>query len=114
MVERLEPINGFVRVPEKPGLGITLDRNELERLKGLELPTQPRWIVKSQYANGTRMYNIHDTANSLFMVLPVRARELPPMSYDAPLSSTYWDDDGTPEFKEIMARLEREGVILER
>ena len=114
VVERLEPINGFVRVPEKPGLGITLDRNELERLKGLELPTQPRWIVKSQYANGTRMYNIHDTANSLFMVLPVRARELPPMSYDAPLSSTYWDDDGTPEFKEIMARLEREGVILER
>ena len=47
-------------------------------------------------------------------MLPVRARELPPMSYDAPLSSTYWDDDGTPEFKEIMARLEREGVILER
>ena len=114
VVERLEPINGFVRVPEKPGLGITLDRNKLERLKCLESPGQPRWIVKSQYANGTRMYNIHDTANSLFMVLPVRARELPPMSYDAPISSTYWDDDGTPEFKEIMARLEREGVILER
>ena len=114
VVERLEPVNGFVRVPEKPGLGITLDRNEMERLKRLELPGQPRWIVKSQYANGTRMYNIHDTANSLFMVLPVRARELPPMSYDAPLSSTYWDDDGTAEFKEIMARLERKGVILER
>ena len=113
-VERLEPVNGFVRVPEKPGLGITLDRAELERLERLELPGLPRWIVKSQYANGTRMYNIHDTANALFMVLPVRARKLPPMSYDAPISTEYWDDDGTPEFKEMMARIEREGVVLER
>ena len=30
--ERLEPINGLIRVPEKPGLGLTLDRDELERL----------------------------------------------------------------------------------
>ena len=34
------PINGFVRVPEKPGLGLTLDRGALERLKVLELPVQ--------------------------------------------------------------------------
>ena len=32
----LTPINGFVRVPESPGLGVTLDRDELERLKSLQ------------------------------------------------------------------------------
>jgi len=24
--ERLDPVNGFLRVPELPGLGVTLDR----------------------------------------------------------------------------------------
>ena len=38
--ERLEPVNGFVRVPEEPGLGVTLDREELERLQKLQLPRQ--------------------------------------------------------------------------
>ena len=33
VAERLDPINGLVRVPEKPGLGLTLDRGALERLK---------------------------------------------------------------------------------
>ncbi|MBM3241388.1 hypothetical protein FJZ31_34340 [Candidatus Poribacteria bacterium] len=47
--ERLEPVNGLVRVLEKPGLGVTLDRAELERLEKLELPEQKRWIIKSQF-----------------------------------------------------------------
>ena len=45
--ERLEPVNGFVRVPEVPGLGVTLDRAALERatakrLPGLALPFDAR------------------------------------------------------------------------
>ena len=31
-----------------------------------------------------------------------------PLSYAAPIESEYWDDDGTPEFREMLARLERE------
>ena len=114
VVERLEPVNGFVRVPEKPGLGLTLDRGELERLAQLELPEQAPWIVKSKYANGTRMYNKMETSNSIFMVLPVRARKLPPMSYDTPVSTEYWDNDGSAEFEEMFARIEREGLVLEK
>ena len=113
VVERLEPVNGFVRVPEKPGLGVTLDRAALERLKAHEAPQHSSWIIKSQYAHGPRMYNIHRTTNSLFMVLPGRARNLPPMSYDAPISTEYWDDDGSAEYREMFARLEREDVVLE-
>ena len=111
--ERSQPVNGFLRVPEKPGLGVTLDREALQRLKGLELPAQPRWIVRSRFANGARMYNIADPAESIFMVRPDR-RRLIPMSYDAPIETDYWDDDGSPEYRAMFERIEREGMVLER
>ena len=113
-VERLSPINGFVRVPEKPGLGLTLDRDALARLEAVDATAMGPWIVKTTYQNGAVMHNRMRPGDSLAMVLPVRARRLPPMSYDAPLSTEYWDDDGSPEFKSMMARLEQEFVILER
>ena len=111
--ERSQPVNGFLRVPEKPGLGVTLDREALQRLKRLELPVQPRWIVRSRFANGARMYNIADPAESIFMVRPDR-RRLIPMSYDAPIETDYWDDDGSPEYRAMFERIEREGMVLER
>ena len=111
--ERLEPINGFLRVPEKPGLGLTLDRDALERLENLKLPEQEKWIIKSQFKNGTKMYNIADPKNSIFMVRPDRSR-LIPMSYDSPISTEYWDNDGTSAYQEMFAQIEREGIVLER
>ena len=111
--ERLEPVNGLVRVPEDPGLGVTLDRDELERLEKLGLPPQQKWIIRSRFRNGTKMYNIADPENSIFMVRPDRARQIP-MSYDAPISTDYWDDDGSPEYRRMFERIEREGVVLER
>ena len=111
--ERSQPVNGFLRVPEKPGLGVTLDREALERLKRLELPAQPKWIIRSRFANGARMYNIADPAESIFMVRPDR-RRLIPMSYDAPIETDYWDDDGSPEYRAMFERIEREGMVLER
>ena len=110
--ERLEPINGFVRVPESPGLGLTLNREELERLKKLRLPDQEKWIIKSQFKNGTCMYNIADPDNSIFMVRPDRQR-LIPMGYDTPISTEYWDDDGTLAYKKMFQRIEQEGIVLE-
>ena len=111
--ERLEPVNGLIRVPERPGLGLTLDRTELERLKNLKLPEQPKWIIKTKYANGTMMYNIADPRDSLFMVRPDK-RCLATLSYDAPLTTEYWDPDGTPAFRDMFQRLETEGMVLER
>lgn len=111
--ERIEPINGHIRVPERPGLGLTLDLEALERLRGLRLPEQPKWIIKTKYANGTTMYNLADPRDSLFMVRPDK-RRLITLSYDAPLSTEYWDPDGTPAFKTMFERLAREGMVLER
>ncbi len=112
--QRLDPVNGFVRVPESPGLGVTLDRSELERLKNLQLPRQEKWIIRSWYENGTKMYNIADPEDPIFMVRPDRQRGMVPMCYDAPITTEYWDDDGTDAYRDMFARIEREGVVIER
>lgn len=113
-IERLCPTNGFVRVPEKPGLGLDLDRKALARLKEQNVPVPNSWIVKTTYQNGTVMYNHMNPAKPHFMVLPVRTRRLPPMKYDAPLSTEYWDNDDSTEFQNMMARLEKEDVVIEQ
>jgi hypothetical protein len=48
-----------------------------------------------------------------FMVLPHRWR-LIPMSFDAPLATEYWDDDGSAEYKAMFRRLEAEDMVLEK
>ena len=111
--ERVDPTNGFLRVPQKPGLGVTLDLAELERLKKLELPAQSRWIIRTRFANGTMMYNIADPKNSIFMVRP-DLRRLVPMSYNAPVTTEWWDDDGSSEYSKMFARIESEGIVLEK
>lgn len=111
--ERLEPVNGLIRVPERPGLGLTLDRSALERLKSFKQPKQGKWIMKSTYDNGVTMYNIVDPKNSIFIVRPDSRREAT-LSYDAPIRSEYWDDDGTKTFEEMFKRLEKEGMVLEQ
>ncbi len=109
--ERLEPINGFLRVPEEPGLGVTLDRAALERLEQLQLPPQAKWIIKTRFANGAMMYNIADPKQSIFMVRP-DVRRLIPMSYYSPVTTEYWDDDGSAEYQAMFTRIEQEGIVL--
>ena len=110
--ERLEPINGLVRVPEAPGLGLTLDRAELERLKRLPRQEPQRWIIKSRFENGTKLYGLVDPQNRMFLVRPDLSRLLP-MRYAEPITTEYWDDDGTPEYAAMIGRLDEEGVVLE-
>lgn len=111
--ERFEPVNGFMKVPEGPGLGVTLDRDALKRAAALKLPEQSKWIIRSRFKNGARMFHMADPKDSLFMVRP-DFRRLIPMSYASPISTEYWDDDGTPAYKQMAARIEREGMVLER
>ena len=108
--ERLEPINGFVRVPERPGLGVTLNRDELERLKANRPPQTPQWIVKTRYENGTMMYSIGGPGRAHFLVMP--HKRMIPMSFAAPLITEYWDDDGSPEFQAMYRRLKAEEMVL--
>ena len=112
--ERLEPTNGFIRVPEQPGLGVTLDRDELERLKANNPPEQPPYILKSRFQNGTVMYSLMRPPETRhFMVLPNRWR-LIPLSFDSPLTTEYWDDDGSPEYQAMFKRVEAEQMVIEK
>jgi len=113
VTRRPGPVNGLLSVPEQPGLGVTLDLEELARLEKLKLPPQPKWIIKTSYKNGAVMYNIANPAQSIFMVRP-DVRRLLPLSYDSPLSTEWWDDDGSKKYREMFKRIEREGVVLER
>ena len=104
--------DGYLFPPDRPGLGVTLDREALERLASQSLPPRQPWIVKTTYDSGARMYHRHDPADSIFLVRPDRRREFTP-SWVAPISTEYWDDDGSPAFREMMGRLETEGMVLE-
>ena len=46
------------------------------------------------------------------MVRPDR-RRLIPMSYDSPIATEYWDDDGSSEYRTMFDRIEREQMVLE-
>ena len=113
VTEPLHPINGFIRVPEQPGLGIELDMKEVERLERVEPRPKPKFIIVSKFDNGSTLYTSPDPKNPHFMVRPDWSRTLMPMSYAAPLRSEYWDDDGSDEFSAMMTRIEREAAVLE-
>ncbi|MBT7862160.1 MAG: hypothetical protein HN712_17720 [Gemmatimonadetes bacterium] len=110
----LDPVNGFIRVPETPGLGVDLDEEKLAELEALEPLPARRFLLHSVYANGARLRTRKDPANPHFMVRPDWSRELPPVSFVAPQTTSYWDDDGTKEFAAEYARIEGEGTQLEQ
>ena len=110
---RHERVVAIVEKLKVLGLSVSLDRDELERLENLNLPRPDKWIIKSRFGNGSRMYNIADPDNSIFMVRPDLHR-LIAMSYVAPIETEYWDNDGSAEYRAIFERIEREGIVLER
>ena len=59
------------------------------------------------------MYNLADPAQSIFMVRP-DTRRLLPLSYQSPITTEYWDEDGSSQYRAIRERLDREGVVLEK
>ncbi len=114
VTERPQPVNGFLRVSEQPGLGLTLDREALERLEALELSPQKPFIIRSRFANGTRMYAYYFIEKTKhFFIRPDWTRGLIPLSHDAPITTDYWDDDGTTEFRQMLERVEQERVVIE-
>ena len=54
-VQSMPVISGSVQVPEKPGLGVDLDRDKLERLKVDPAPERP-YLVRLRYGDGLTVY----------------------------------------------------------
>ena len=79
----------------------------------MRLPEQEKWIIRTRFANGTKMYNIADPKQSIFMVRP-DVRRLMPMSYASSLTTEYWDDDGSADYRNTFRKIEQQGAVLER
>ena len=108
--ERFEVVRGYMKVPEKPGLGVTLDRDELERLKSLPMPICPPFIVRCHYAGGRTLHFMHDPEEARnFLCIPDLA-SMPQCGYADPVETEYWDDDGSEEFRSMLAQC-REGPV---
>ena len=101
----------MLRVTESPGLGVTLNRRELERLSDRKPRVQEKWIVVTTYEDGAKMYNLGDPADSLFFVRPDKRRLFTP-SYEDPVTTEWWDNDKTKDFRDMMNRLQKEKVVL--
>lgn len=58
------------------------------------------------------MYNMADPNKSHFMVRPDTKR-LIPISYKAPITTEWWDNDGSLEYQRMFTRIEREEIVIE-
>ena len=56
-------------------------------------------------------YDVRTTRH--FLVRPDWRRGKVPMSYDSPIATDYWDDDRSAEWRQMMQRIETEGMVLE-
>jgi hypothetical protein len=106
-----EVTGGTVPVPETPGLGITLDRAALERLKATEPMPLPRALIRVQtdgcptvYARPPRSRRDH---------LRLDCRHVPGIGegYDHAVDMDYWHDDGSYKFNILWERTEEEIVV---
>ena len=70
VTEKALVLNSTVRVPDLPGLGVTIDRDAIAELEVYQPPTQADWIMRSRFGNGSTMYTrIELTARTSFMAV---------------------------------------------
>ena len=111
--ETMPVVSGSVRVPDGPGLGVTLDREKLEQCKQNPIPKQTRFLVRVRYATGLTIYARHDpdqpgAVDNLRYVDRAFGAAVPGPApgYGNPVVSDFWDEEGTAEFERIWKQTE--------
>ena len=103
-------VGGQVQVPEAPGLGLTLDREALERLKAMEVEPLPRALIRISHGRGYTTYARPPVAS-----LP---RDCASMlagvgeGYNLPVDQDSFFDDGSERFAALWERT-GEGLVTE-
>ncbi len=109
-VETMPVVGGSVKVLEKPGIGVTIDREKLSRYEKAPRPTQSRFLVRTRYASGLTLYLRHDAdkpgATSALRALHPPHVPGPAPSYANPVVSDFWDEEGKPEFERMWKETE--------
>ncbi|MCZ6679245.1 MAG: mandelate racemase/muconate lactonizing enzyme family protein [Candidatus Poribacteria bacterium] len=101
----LEVAGGTVRVPETPGLGVTLDREALDRWSATAPDPTPRALIRIQYAGLPPIYarppvrSLSDSRGTGPSFVDGHGA-----GYNQPVDLYDWDDDGSERFAEIWER----------
>ena len=103
LVDSLTIQDGYLRVPDGPGLGVEIDEAALDKYKmqpPYELPA-PRHILTVSWPGGRRVHfaNMRDQAWPACLAgnYPVQ---------EPGVQLTIWDEDGTPEWQDLYTRLQ--------
>jgi len=116
--EPMPVIDGSVAVPTGPGLGVTLDREQLEKWSGTPPVDKGRFLVRICSASGPTTYLRHDpespgaTDNMRYheRLHGVRIPGRPP-SYANPIKTEFWDREKDPEHFEQLWQATADGPI---
>lgn len=103
--ERLPVVEGCSPVPEAPGLGVEVDENSLARAAANKPTAIPRHIGVLHLAGGHKLYTPSFPGVSRLLGFAegnIRGVRL-----------EVWEDDGSKEFAQVYARVEKEGSVLE-
>ncbi len=105
--QRMEVIGGAVEVPAGPGLGVSLDREKLERYKAAPPVARGRYLVRMRYADGLTVYLRHDPdqpgqTDSLRFQGRLHGHRAPghAPSYANPVTTDFWEEDSA-EFERL-------------
>ena len=105
----MEVANGMAAIPEKPGMGVDLDRDAIERFRIEPLSKRPYpypgQLLAIRWPSGATSYYTH--MHQYFDAF--RAGKLPVYPRGVYLESI--PDNGSPEWKDLQARATKEGVF---
>ncbi len=104
--EKIAVIDGFSRVPEKPGLGIDVDEKKLKAAaKRAHLP-KINVIGVLQLPSGHKVYTLGDPR--VERITGFEEGAMRGIDYDR------WEDDGSKKFKKMYDRVKKEGTVIEK
>lgn len=103
--ERIPIIRGSIAVPKGPGLGVSLDRDKLEKYKRTPIPAPKQLLVRTEYQNGLTLFFRHnpETPGELLQLRSLTRVDVPgPMpGYRNHVVSNFWEADGSEEFAAV-------------
>ena len=102
-----EVVGGQVQVPEEPGLGVTLDREALERLKAAAPAPMPKALIRVRVERGPTVYARPPLSRHPYLNEGVVAGV--GEGYDRLVDQDFWYDDGSEQFAALWERT-REGA----
>jgi hypothetical protein len=102
ITEELPVQRGFMKVPEGPGLGVTLDEDAVQRYGGLEPKAFPRHISIVQLPGGVQHYYRNLQQAERLMKQGVDE------SFAAGVRLEEWEDDDSSRFDRLWSRLQQE------